>query len=251
MKKKQRANFPKQGRFDVIAALSFPYVSEFQLGTCLMYYLWTFVVHDVVHEGEGMENTEEFVRGTKLSMEVFKDSEAMEVSDNPYVEVLQESQKNIPRLQKFLVQRRNTFGTEMACAVLEYSLDIDLPDIVFENATVAEMTEALCDVSMWANDLCSFNQKEQAQGDYQNFTPIFMQEYNLDLQSAIDKLAETACQRLHRHYQLKSQIHSIFQESQVSAELVRYFEGMKISSAGVTRCHYQSPSMRSVELHGS
>lgn len=37
-----------------------------------------------------MENTEEFVRGTKLSMEVFKDSEAMEVSDNPYVEVLQE-----------------------------------------------------------------------------------------------------------------------------------------------------------------
>jgi hypothetical protein len=85
----------------------------------------------------------------------------------------------LPSVEEFIVSRRKTFGTEMATgspssssptvaallthlslshlALVEYTLNLDLPDFVMENAIVREMIDALFDISIWANDLCSFN----------------------------------------------------------------------------------------------
>lgn len=70
--------------------------------------------------------------------------------------------------------------TICAAALVEYTMDIDLPDSVLENPMVVEMTDAIFDVSIWANvrlllkchlvswltamyiqDLCSFNVRTQ------------------------------------------------------------------------------------------
>lgn len=45
---KDRAAFLQRSRFDVMAALSFPYADGFQLGACLMFYLWAFVVRKMI-----------------------------------------------------------------------------------------------------------------------------------------------------------------------------------------------------------
>lgn len=71
--------------------------------------------------------------------------------------------------------------------------------------------------------------------------PVLTNEDNLDLQFAIDKLAETVRQRLDRYFHLESRLHLIFDEREISAELVRYFEGMEVANAGVTRWTYESP----------
>lgn len=273
---KHRAAFLQQSRFDVMAALSFPHATEFQLGACLIFYLWSFVVDDIADEGVCQEDTEAFVRLTKICMEVLNDTEGtMKRSNDPYVEMLQDllarmrttgsegmlrrftqgfndwsssqitqsqqrSNGELPRVRKFLTERRNTFGIGMACALIEYTMDIDLPDFIFKDPTVVEMTEAMFDVTIWANDLCSFN-KEQAQGDYQNLIPILMQEYRLDLQSAISKLTEMVRQRLDRYYHLKAQLHPIYGGLEISGELVRYLEGLEVANVGVTKWYYQSP----------
>lgn len=270
---KDRTTFLKKSSFDVMAALSFPFATEFELGACLMFYLWAFVVDDLADEGEGQEDTDAFAELTKRSMDVLNNAEPLETSDDPYVEMLQDlvarlrttgtegmlrrftrgfedwsssqisqsrqrSHDKLPRLHKFLVERRKTFGAAMACALVEYTMDIDLPDSVLENPMVVEMTDAIFDVSIWANDLCSFN-KEQAQGDYQNLVPILMQEYNLDLQSAIHKLKEMIHRRLDRYYLLKSRLGS--DDRQLGSEVIKYFEGLEITNVGITKWYYQSP----------
>lgn len=36
-------------------------------------------------------------------------------------------------------------------AITEFSVDIDLPDFIFKGPAVREMTEALFDMTVWAN----------------------------------------------------------------------------------------------------
>jgi len=67
--------------------------------------------------------------------------------------------------------------TNIASAMIEYSLDLDLPDVVFENPIIKAMSDATTDLMTWPNvchlfvpyldcglftlrleqDLCSFN----------------------------------------------------------------------------------------------
>lgn len=38
-----------------------------------------------------------------------------------------------------------------ALALVEYTMDIDLPDFIFEDPLVIEMSDAIFDLSIWAN----------------------------------------------------------------------------------------------------
>ncbi|TFK97102.1 isoprenoid synthase domain-containing protein [Pterulicium gracile] len=93
---------------------------------------------------------------------------AQSFDDWVLIQVAQSKQRTVtklPTLERYLIDRRRAFGIGLFCAITEFSVDIDLPDFIFKGPAVREMTEALFDMTVWANDLCSFN-KEQAQGDY-------------------------------------------------------------------------------------
>jgi hypothetical protein len=46
--------------------------------------------------------------------------------------------------------------TTVSLAMIEYSLDLDLPDIVFENPIIKAMSDATTDLMTWPNVCHSF-----------------------------------------------------------------------------------------------
>lgn len=77
---------------------------------------------------------------------------------------------------KILETTRFYVLTTVSSAMIEYSLDLDLPDVVFENPIIKAMSDATTDLMTWPNvchlflfstfsvdvhfleqDLCSFN----------------------------------------------------------------------------------------------
>jgi hypothetical protein len=45
----------------------------------------------------------------------------------------------------------------MDAAIIEYAVQADLPDSVFEHPTVIAMSETATDILTWPNDIMSFN----------------------------------------------------------------------------------------------
>jgi hypothetical protein len=57
----------------------------------------------------------------------------------------------MPTIEEFIPMRRATIGCGMVEAMIEYSLDIDLPDYVFEHPIIRAMSDATNDLMTWPN----------------------------------------------------------------------------------------------------
>jgi hypothetical protein len=162
--------------------------------------------------------------------------------------------------------------------MIEYTLDIDLPDRVFEHPTIIGMSQAACDVLSWPNvrslyikswiielivlpqDLISFNvsifygsnfkacspphmhtlQKEQANGDYQNLVCVIMRERGLELQGAVDVLTSMLADRVQDYALLKRTLPSF--GSEIDRELGRYLVELEHAVHGTIRWYYDCRS---------
>lgn len=161
--------------------------------------------------------------------------------------------------------------------MIEYSLDLDLPDVVFENPIIKAMSDATTDLMTWPNvcysliwpfdleahvfswnrtfvllmwgkrhwpldhtDLFIPLQKEQADGDYQNLVFCIMHERDVGLQEAINILTEMLNQRVDDYINLKSQLPSF--GADVDAELERYLHALENFTQGTVMWYYLSPS---------
>ncbi|KAH0833872.1 isoprenoid synthase domain-containing protein [Lanmaoa asiatica] len=180
-----------------------------------------------------------------------------EWSDSQVTQSRNRSQDRIPSVEEFILMRRATIGGAMVEAMIEYSLDLDLPDEVFENPIIKAMSDATNDLMTWPNDLCSFNvrsflgclihalmcilflQKEQSDGDYQNLVFCIMHERNVGLQAAIDILTEMLAQRVEYYVEMKSQLPSFGPD--VDRELARYLYALENFVQGTVLWYYLSP----------
>jgi hypothetical protein len=88
-------------------------------------------------------------------------------------------------------------------------------------------------------DLCSFN-KEQADGDYQNFICVLMHERGLDLQGAVYALTNMIAQRVRDYARLKASLPSFGAE--VDVELAKYLAELEHETYASVRWYYESPS---------
>ncbi|THU81293.1 terpenoid synthase [Dendrothele bispora CBS 962.96] len=116
-----------------------------------------------------------------------------------------------------------------------YSLDIDLPDYVFERPTIRAMSDATNDLMTWPNDICSFN-KEQADGDYSNLVFIVMEEKDLGLQDVIDYVITMLSDRVDEYITLKRSLPSF--GSEVDRELARYLKALEQFVQGTVVWYY-------------
>jgi hypothetical protein len=83
-------------------------------------------------------------------------------------------------------------------------------------------------------------QKEQADGDYQNFVCIIMNERGLDLQGAINLLTSMVAERVQDYASLKQIIPSF--GSEIDRELGRYLVELEYDVYGSVRWYYDCRS---------
>ncbi|KAL0576974.1 hypothetical protein V5O48_005016 [Marasmius crinis-equi] len=247
----------KAGRFDLFTALGFPDADSAHLKTCMMVNLWAFSVDDLSDEGELKRKPDEVDRAHDASCRILNDTNAVQPCDSPYAAMLwefiqayrdwsaaqvqQASNRNIdrmPTVQEFILMRRTTIGAAIVEAMVEYSLDIELPDYVFRDPIFIAMSQATTDIMTWPNDLCSFN-KEQSDGDYQNLVCILQHADQLDLQQAIDLLTQMIHDRVNEYAALKQRLPSF--GSKVDAALKKYHTALENFVQGCIVWYWSSP----------
>ncbi|KAF7327684.1 Terpene cyclase [Mycena kentingensis (nom. inval.)] len=95
----------------------------------------------------------------------------------------------VPDLETYIAIRRDTSGCKPCWALIEYGLDIDLPDFVAEDPVIMSLNESTNDLVTWSNDIFSYN-VEQSRGDTHNMITILMKYHGHTLQSAVDYVGE-------------------------------------------------------------
>ncbi|EJF60235.1 terpenoid synthase [Dichomitus squalens] len=259
-------------RFDSYAGMSFPDADVSHLETCIAFFLWAFSFDDLSDEGALQSKPEAHQVGVDISMEVLRNPEAPP-PNFPYAAMLHdiwrrfrltaspgacnrffraveswmnsqvEQARNratdeIPSVEEFIVLRRRTIGGPIVEAMVEYSLDLQIPEYVWDDPVLQEMSKAVIDIMTWPNDLCSFN-KEQADGDFQNLVFCIMIERDCDLQTAVDVLTDMLAQRVADYERYKAQLPSFGPE--VDAELARYNRAIEQYTQGTVVWYYYSP----------
>lgn len=269
---RKKSKFLNYGKFDLFAALSFPDADLKHLVTCLMFFFWAFSTDDLSDEGDLQSRPDDVQAGHAISVRVVNEPGAPR-SEYPYAAMFYDllerfretstpgaykrfiraweewsgsqvtqsrnrSQDRIPSVDEFILMRRATIGGAMVEAIVEYSLDLDLPDEVFENSIIRAMSDATNDLMTWPNDLCSFN-KEQSDGDYQNLVFCVMNERKAGLQEAIDIVTEMLTQRVNDYVELKNKLPSF--GADVDKELARYLHALENFVQGTVLWYYLSP----------
>ncbi|KAK7688105.1 hypothetical protein QCA50_008475 [Cerrena zonata] len=258
--------------FDLYAGLSFPDADVEHLETCIAFFLWAFSFDDLSDEGEFQSKPDRVQVGVDISMEVLNHPElpppkfkyaamlhdiwrrfrstaspgacnrfkkAVESWMKSQVEqAANRSWNTVPSVDEFIILRRRTIGGEIVEAMVEYSLDIKIPEHVWDHPVLVGLSRAAIDIMTWPNDLCSFN-KEQADGDLQNLVFCVMLEQNVDLQSAVDIVTKMLATRVDDYVTLKAQMPSF--GSEVDVELATYFKALEHYVQGTVVWYYESP----------
>ncbi|KAI0703109.1 terpenoid synthase [Earliella scabrosa] len=259
-------------RFDSYAGMSFPDADVSHLETCIAFFLWAFSFDDLSDEGALQSKPDAVQVGVDISMDVLRNPDAPP-PNFPYAAMLHDiwrrfrstaspgacnrffraveswmnsqveqarnrSTDEIPSVEDFIILRRRTIGGPIVEAMVEYSLDLQIPEYVWDHPILQEMSKAVIDIMTWPNDLCSSN-KEQADGDFQNLVFCIMIERDCDLQTAIDVLVDMQRQRVADYLRYKSQLPSFGPE--VDAELARYNTAMEQYTQGTVVWYYHSP----------
>jgi len=259
-------------RFDLYAGIGFPEADCTHLETCIAFFLWAFSFDDLSDEGEFQSKPARVQVGVDISMGVLNSPDApaprfkyaamlhdiwrrfrstaspgacarfksaVESWMNSQVEqAANRADEKIPSVEDFIILRRRTIGGPIVEAMVEYSLDIVIPEHVWDHPVLKELSKAAIDIMTWPNDLCSFN-KEQADGDLQNLVFCVMLEQDVDLQTAVDIVTKMLADRVDDYVVWKKQLPSF--GSEVDSELRRYFKALEQYVQGTVVWYYESP----------
>ncbi|KAJ3796822.1 terpenoid synthase [Lentinula aff. detonsa] len=101
----------------------------------------------------------------------------------------------IPDLESYIDIRRDTSGCKPCWALIEYALDIDLPDFVVEDPIIMAINRSANDLVTWSNDIFSYN-VEQSRSDAHNMIAILMKHHGYTLQRAVDHVGDLCHQTI-------------------------------------------------------
>ncbi|KAE9395551.1 terpenoid synthase [Gymnopus androsaceus JB14] len=101
----------------------------------------------------------------------------------------------IPDLESYINVRRDTSGCKPCWALIEYALNIDLPDYVAEDPIIMALNQSTNDLVTWSNDIFSYN-VEQSRGDTHNMIVILMKFHGHSLQEAVDYVGDLCRQTI-------------------------------------------------------
>jgi len=264
--------FLSLGRFDIYGGTGFSDADLEHLETCMAFFLWAFSFDDLSDEGELQSKPERVQVGVDISMDVLNNPDAPP-PQLKYAVMLHDiwrrmraiatsgacnrfyrafdrwtkaqveqarlrSDSIIPSVEEFILLRRYTIGAEMVEALIEFSLDIKIPEWVWDDPVLVGISRAVIDILTWPNDLISFN-KEQADNDYQNLVVCIMLQHNIDVQGAVDIATKMIAQRVADYVDLKRRLPSFGPD--IDGELARYLKALEHFTQGTVAWYYASP----------
>ncbi|KAH9951865.1 terpenoid synthase [Amylocystis lapponica] len=130
----------------------------------------------------------------------------------------------VPDVESYIEMRRDTSGCKCSFNLIEYALDIDLPDFVLEHPVMKLLHQSANDVISWSNDVYSFN-VEQTRGEYFNLVVNFMQHQNLSLQEALDLIGKLYKENIDVFIENAAQLPSWGPE--IDRDVDRYVQGLR------------------------
>ncbi|KAF9067678.1 terpenoid synthase [Rhodocollybia butyracea] len=99
-------------------------------------------------------------------------------------EAVDRADNHIRDVSSYFQVRRGTVGATPSFALLEFTMDI--PDEVMEHPVIREFIMGCVDMLIIGNDLCSYNVEQAVGNDLHNLVTIVMNQYNLNVQGAMD-----------------------------------------------------------------
>ncbi|KAF8205517.1 terpenoid synthase [Mycena galopus ATCC 62051] len=130
----------------------------------------------------------------------------------------------IPDLESYIALRRDTSGCKPCWVLIEYGLDIDLPDFVAEDPVIMALNQSTNDLVTWSNDIFSYN-VEQSRGDTHNMIIILMKYHGHTLQSAMDYVGELCRSTIDAFIQNRASLPAW--EPEIQAMVERYVQGLE------------------------
>ncbi|KAG6817797.1 Alpha-muurolene synthase [Tephrocybe sp. NHM501043] len=127
-------------------------------------------------------------------------------------------------LERYIDVRRDTSGCKPCWVLIEYALDIDLPDFVVEHPTIHALDRWTNDLVTWSNDIFSYN-VEQSRGDTHNMIVILMKYHGKTLQEAVNYVGDLCKKTIEGFVEDRAQLPSWGPE--VDEMVQRYVDGLQ------------------------
>ncbi|KAF8509108.1 terpenoid synthase [Hysterangium stoloniferum] len=153
---------------------------------------------------------------------------------------------NIPSLNAYIEHRRLSSGCKPLFDIMEYSLDIQLPAHIVDHPLMITMKNCVNDFVALSNDIFSYN-VEQARGDTHNIIAVMMKNYDLDLQSAIDRIGDICIKAINDYRQARAQFPSYGPE--IDAQLSLFFHGLQSWMSGNLEWSFETPRYLGPQRH--
>jgi len=154
----------------------------------------------------------------------------------------------VPDLDSYIRSRRDASGCKPCFTLIEYANGLNLPDEVFEDSNVGALQEIANDIISWSNvssppfvaspfdldictrqDIVSYN-TEQARGETRNMVVILMELYGMDVQEAVDHVADR-CEALVKRFEENKELVPSFGKD-LDPLVTIYIEGLQYWIAG-------------------
>ncbi|CAE6450414.1 unnamed protein product [Rhizoctonia solani] len=258
--------------FGLMASMTYSDADLEHLRPAMDFILWLFAFDDMTDEGGLRDSVDRVKQAIDVTMNVLRNPDGphpkfkiaaalhsffnrMRANANPatiqrfvdssdlYTQAILQQTVNrsadtVPAVEEFIQLRRETSGVKMTFVVLEYSLNLDLPDEVHNDPIVAELALAGNDILTWANDIHSFP-IEQAHGDTQNLVFIAMWDKKLGLEEAMDYVSQLIRKRVQEYLEAKAKLRSFGPE--LDDNVAIYIQGIEYWIQGAIDWVFMTP----------
>lgn len=162
----------------------------------------------------------------------------------------------IPALEDYIEHRRMSSGCKPLFDIIEYSMNMELPEEVLSHPLMHTMKNCVNDFVAFSNvsesdvlhneviilttdqDIFSFN-VEQARGDEHNMVTVMMKKYNLDLQSAVDRVGDLCVDAITTYKKARADFPSY--GPKVDKDLEKFFHGLQSWLSGCLDWSFLTP----------
>ncbi|KEP51734.1 terpene synthase family, metal-binding domain protein [Rhizoctonia solani 123E] len=257
--------------FGLMTAMCYPDCDSAHLRVVTDFVLWLFSFDDLTDAG-GLDSIQGMKRAVGVTMNVLRDptspppkfkvaailhsyfnrmcQDASPATIRHFVDAVDfytqavfqqkvnRSTDRTPSIEEYIQLRRDTSAMKIAWAVLEYSLDMDLPDEVLNHPIVKELADAGNDILTWANDIYSFP-IEFARGDTHNFVCVAMEHNKLSLEDAIEYVNQLTRKRLDEYVEIKAKLPSF--GPGIDEQVAQYLLGIEYCVQGFIDWTFVTP----------
>ncbi|KDQ10831.1 hypothetical protein BOTBODRAFT_177898 [Botryobasidium botryosum FD-172 SS1] len=262
----------RAARFNTLTALCFPDADAERFRLCCDYINALFAWDDVVDDGELSENVEGARRAVEdlmdalrepvgakpelIPAEMFRDFwlRARELAApgcqqrflqtmNDYARAACDQVAHRVRhrdldIDTYVQLRRDSSALFPVWTLVEFSLDLDLPDEVVYHPILEQLAIYANDLVAWCNDLYSFN-SERSSGQCSNFVLVAMKQLNLPLQGAVDYVGQRILELLDAFVMEKAKIPS-WSSPEIDRQVQAYVRGMESWVIGSNQWSFDS-----------